>query len=85
MRTGRPLLAVAALAIVSTGAAYTFGPGADQSTAATAAKKKTTETVETAACTADARYPKRQLRGVWIATVQVPFQAGGPDSPAALR
>ncbi|MET8007858.1 glycoside hydrolase family 10 protein [Nonomuraea glycinis] len=70
MRTGRPLLAVAALAIVSTSAAYAFGPGADQSTAATAAKKKTTETVETAACTADARYPKRQLRGVWIATVQ---------------
>ncbi|WP_336212756.1 glycoside hydrolase family 10 protein [Nonomuraea sp. LPB2021202275-12-8] len=70
MRTGRPLLAVAALAIVSTGAAYAFGPGADRSTAAATAKKKTTETVETAACTADARFPKRQLRGVWIATVQ---------------
>ncbi|MEU7003972.1 family 10 glycosylhydrolase [Nonomuraea sp. NPDC046570] len=66
MRTGRPMLAAAALALVTTGAAYALGPGgahaepAPQQAAATAAK----------ACPTDARYPKRQLRGVWIATVK---------------
>ncbi|MEU4574970.1 glycoside hydrolase family 10 protein [Nonomuraea sp. ATR24] len=71
MRTGRPLLAAAALAVVATGAAYTFGPGAvaDQGKAK-AQKKPAADTVVTAACTPDARHPKRQLRGVWIATVQ---------------
>ncbi|WP_188188139.1 glycoside hydrolase family 10 protein [Nonomuraea sp. SYSU D8015] len=68
MRTGRPLLAAAALAVVTTSAAYAFGPGAAESPAAS--KKKTTTAAPAAACTADARYPKRQLRGVWIATVK---------------
>jgi uncharacterized lipoprotein YddW (UPF0748 family) len=65
MRTGRPLLAAAALAVAATTAAYLFGPTAAESSAAKA-KKKTTAAAE---CTADARYPKRQLRGVWMATV----------------
>ncbi|MFC5824447.1 glycoside hydrolase family 10 protein [Nonomuraea insulae] len=68
MRTGRPLLAAAALAVVTTTAAYTFGPGADQSPATN--EKKTTMAAPAAACKADARYPKRELRGVWIATTQ---------------
>ncbi|MEV0231556.1 family 10 glycosylhydrolase [Nonomuraea sp. NPDC050786] len=69
MRTGRPLLAAAALAVVTTAAAYVFGPGAGESPAAS--KKKTATTTAAApvaACKADARYPKRQLRGLWIAT-----------------
>ncbi|MFI9595186.1 glycoside hydrolase family 10 protein [Nonomuraea sp. NPDC052265] len=59
---------------MTTSAAYVFGPGATESPAAT---KKTTTTAPatataeaTAACKPDARYPKRQLRGVWIATVK---------------
>jgi uncharacterized lipoprotein YddW (UPF0748 family) len=71
MRTGRPLLAAAALAVVTTGAAYMFGPGAGKSPAA--AQKKTTTAAAAApvaACKPDARHPKRQLRGVWIATVK---------------
>ncbi|MEV0627389.1 glycoside hydrolase family 10 protein [Nonomuraea wenchangensis] len=71
MRTGRPLLAAAALAVATTTAAYLFGPGAGESPAAS--KKKTTTataaaTSAAAACKADPRYPKRQLRGLWIAT-----------------
>ncbi|MEW9554286.1 glycoside hydrolase family 10 protein [Nonomuraea sp. NPDC050783] len=73
MRTGRPLLAAAALAVATTTAAYLFGPGAGESPAAS--KKKTTNATAAtsaaagaAACEPDARYPKRQLRGVWIAT-----------------
>ncbi|WP_219467222.1 glycoside hydrolase family 10 protein, partial [Nonomuraea rhizosphaerae] len=60
-----------------TAPAYVFGPGAENTPAATAsttAEKKTTTGKKTTsaknACTADARYPKRQLRGVWIATVR---------------
>jgi uncharacterized lipoprotein YddW (UPF0748 family) len=69
MRTGRPLLAAAALAVVTIGAAYVFGPGAGESPAASR-KTTTTATTTSAACKPDARYPKRQLRGVWIATVK---------------
>ncbi|MEV0148986.1 MULTISPECIES: family 10 glycosylhydrolase [unclassified Nonomuraea] len=69
MRTGRPLLAAAALAVLTTGAAFLFGPGPGEPPAAGSARKKTTGT-PVAACTADARYPKRQLRGLWIATVK---------------
>ncbi|MEV0385087.1 family 10 glycosylhydrolase [Nonomuraea sp. NPDC050643] len=68
MRTGRPLLAAAALAVVTTTAAYVFGPGAGESPAAS--KKTTAIAAPSAACKADARYPKRELRGVWIATTQ---------------
>ncbi|WP_043622021.1 glycoside hydrolase family 10 protein [Nonomuraea candida] len=73
MRTGRPLLAAAALAVATTTAAYVFGPGAGESPAAS--KKKTTvatpaATPAAAPCQADARHPKRELRGVWIATTQ---------------
>ncbi|MEV1244722.1 glycoside hydrolase family 10 protein [Nonomuraea sp. NPDC050022] len=74
MRTGRPLIAAAALATVTVGAAYLFGPAAKQTPAVTAsttaAKKTAAETRDGAACTADVRYPKRQLRGIWIATVK---------------
>ncbi|MFI6323097.1 glycoside hydrolase family 10 protein [Nonomuraea sp. NPDC050556] len=65
MRTGRPLLAATAIALVTAGAAYVLGPGAEAKPTppASLSKKKAT-------CTADARFPKRQLRGVWIATVK---------------
>ncbi|GAA3096023.1 MULTISPECIES: glycoside hydrolase family 10 protein [Nonomuraea] len=67
MRTGRPLLAAAALAIATTGAAYAFGPDAKPGNAASS-KKTATAAAPAAACKPDARYPKRELRGVWIAT-----------------
>ncbi|MER6949887.1 family 10 glycosylhydrolase [Nonomuraea sp. NPDC000554] len=70
MRTGRAFLAAAALAVLTTGAAYVFGPTQVEGTAAAAKPKKETAADPEASCTADARYPKRQLRGVWIATVQ---------------
>ncbi|MEV4170346.1 family 10 glycosylhydrolase [Nonomuraea sp. NPDC049709] len=53
---------------MTTTAAYVFGPGAGESPAAS--EKKTTVAAPPAACKADARYPKRELRGVWIATTQ---------------
>ncbi|SEG90799.1 Uncharacterized lipoprotein YddW, UPF0748 family [Nonomuraea solani] len=68
MRTGRPLLAAATLAVVTMTAAYVFGPGAGESPAAS--EKKTAIAAPSAACKADARYPKRELRGIWIATTQ---------------
>ncbi|NUP79562.1 MAG: family 10 glycosylhydrolase [Nonomuraea sp.] len=70
MRTGRPLLAAAALAVVTTAAAYVFGPGATESPAATKKTTTTADAAAAAACKPDARHPKRQLRGVWIATVK---------------
>ncbi|MEV8638382.1 family 10 glycosylhydrolase [Streptosporangium sp. NPDC051023] len=87
MRTGRPLLAAAALAVVTTGAAYTFGPDAPPAKPAkhvkvvkpaTSAKpvaaKQASGTLAadsvTASCPTDAKYPKREMRGVWIATVK---------------
>lgn len=78
MRTGRPLLVAAALAVVTTGAAYAFGPDAQvtkptalkRAPGATTTTSETTAASQTASCTTDARYPKRQLRGVWIATVK---------------
>ncbi|MEV0621097.1 family 10 glycosylhydrolase [Nonomuraea sp. NPDC050404] len=69
MRTGRPLLAAAALAVATTTVAYLFGPAAAESPAASG-KKKAAATPAAAPCKADARYPKRELRGVWIATTQ---------------
>ncbi|GGK91380.1 glycosyl hydrolase [Planomonospora parontospora subsp. parontospora] len=75
MRSGRPLLAAAALSAVTLGAAYTFGPqdgAAEQRKAAAApgaASELATATTAAAQCRTDARYPKRQLRGIWIATV----------------
>ncbi|MFI6512788.1 glycoside hydrolase family 10 protein [Streptosporangium sp. NPDC050855] len=91
MRNGRPLLAATALAVLTTGAAYTFGPDAPPGKAETAGRAPartgadgTADTKETtgatdgatttasasARCDVDPRYPKRQLRGVWIATVK---------------
>ncbi|WP_068924244.1 glycoside hydrolase family 10 protein [Planobispora rosea] len=71
MRTGRPLLAAAALAVLTAGTAYVFGP--DAGTAAPSAGGTVPEAPEAVAaassCPVDARFPKRQLRGVWIATV----------------
>ncbi|MFC4009501.1 glycoside hydrolase family 10 protein [Nonomuraea purpurea] len=70
MRTaGRPLLAAAALAVATMATAYVFGPGAGESPAASK-KKPSIAAPAAAACKADARYPKRELRGVWIATTQ---------------
>ncbi|WP_157253291.1 glycoside hydrolase family 10 protein [Nonomuraea typhae] len=69
MRTGRPLFAAVTIAVVTTGAAYALGPA----TSGTTTPKKTTgkaASAATAVCAPDARYPKRQLRGVWIATVR---------------
>ncbi|MEV4581188.1 family 10 glycosylhydrolase [Nonomuraea jabiensis] len=89
MRTGRPLLAAAALAVVTTSAAYVFGPGAGESPAATKKKAAVAAAPDApaAACKADARYPKRELRGVWIATTQNidwPSKAGlSPDRQRA--
>ncbi|GLX01930.1 family 10 glycosylhydrolase [Microtetraspora sp. NBRC 16547] len=59
-----PLLASLVVAAASASAAYAFGPQP---------APKTPTTVRTAAaaetCTASGSFPKRQLRGVWIATV----------------
>ncbi|MFF4989841.1 glycoside hydrolase family 10 protein [Streptosporangium saharense] len=89
MRTGRPLLAATALAVVTTGAAYTFGPDAPPAKPAKHAKVSKTKAADpatqagtksasgtlaadsvTAACPTDAKYPKREMRGIWIATVK---------------
>ncbi|MEV4103760.1 family 10 glycosylhydrolase [Nonomuraea sp. NPDC049649] len=88
MRTGRPLLAATALAAVAVAAAYTFGPGAEAGQRKQGqAKKKTTESeAVTAACTPDPRHPKRQLRGVWIATVNnIDWPSRSGLSPARQR
>ncbi|MGW4800841.1 glycoside hydrolase family 10 protein, partial [Nonomuraea sp. NPDC004297] len=70
MRTGRPLAVAAAVAVATTAAAYTFGPAGSPA----ASEKKTTvagpATTGAAPCKPDPRYPKRELRGVWIATTQ---------------
>ncbi|GAA2852601.1 family 10 glycosylhydrolase [Streptosporangium fragile] len=76
MRNARPLLAAAALAVLTTGAAYTFGP--DAKPARPKATDRVASPADTAAaadpasaqCTTSAKFPKRQLRGVWIATVK---------------
>ncbi|TDD26159.1 glycoside hydrolase family 10 protein [Nonomuraea diastatica] len=84
MRTGRPLLAAAALAVATTAAAYVFGPGAGESPAAS--QKKTAMAAPAAACKADARFPKRELRGVWIATTQnIDWPSKTGLSPAKQR
>ncbi|GAA4065844.1 glycoside hydrolase family 10 protein [Nonomuraea soli] len=68
MRTARPLLAAAALAIVASGAAYAFGPRADADPATGTPSRAALQPVGT--CAPNPKYPKRQLRGVWIATVK---------------
>ncbi|MDH2427370.1 family 10 glycosylhydrolase [Sphaerisporangium sp. TRM90804] len=80
MRNGhRPLLAAATVAVATAGVAYVFGPGpAPADTAAGRAADRTADQASegarsaagAAACEVDAAYPKRQLRGVWIATVR---------------
>ncbi len=98
MRYGRPLLAAAALAVLTTGAAYTFGPDAAparpkaaKSSAVSAETVDSTTGATTAAsastrCEVDARYPKRQLRGVWIATVKnIDWPSRTGLSPARQR
>ncbi|MFC4533428.1 glycoside hydrolase family 10 protein [Sphaerisporangium dianthi] len=104
MRNGhRPLLAATTMAVVTTGVAYLFGPGAapadSEAGRAAAAAGPATGQAKTAtgqgkaatgegrpaaahpaaaksgraagaeACEVSPKYPKRQLRGVWIATV----------------
>ncbi|WP_084957990.1 glycoside hydrolase family 10 protein [Thermoactinospora rubra] len=68
MRTARPLLAAAALAAVATGVAYAYGPRADARPDATANASPAAQTAKD--CAPDPKAPKRQLRGVWIATVK---------------
>ncbi|MEV7804295.1 family 10 glycosylhydrolase [Microbispora sp. NPDC088329] len=72
----RPLIATTVIAAVAAGAAYTFGPDAQAEkvgrTAAPKAERQQVraETVTAAEkCVTSVEYPKRQLRGVWIATV----------------
>ncbi|MBB2744286.1 UNVERIFIED_ORG: uncharacterized lipoprotein YddW (UPF0748 family) [Microbispora rosea subsp. rosea] len=77
----RPLIATTVIAAVAVGAAYTFGPGAQaekvgaEKAGRSAVPKATRQHVDaetlTAAdtCATSVKYPKRQLRGVWIATV----------------
>ncbi|MFE3451047.1 glycoside hydrolase family 10 protein [Nonomuraea sp. NPDC059194] len=84
MRTGRPLLAAAAVAIAATTAAYTFGGPGAQAAAPTTKAKPAAKPAEK--CVADARYPKRQLRGVWIATVKnIDWPSATGLSPAKQR
>ncbi|MFG1710102.1 glycoside hydrolase family 10 protein [Nonomuraea sp. M3C6] len=68
---------------MATGAAYFFGPGERPA----ASENTTTAAAPTAACKADGRYPKRELRGVWIATtmnIDWPSKAGlKPDRQRA--
>ncbi|GAA3508651.1 family 10 glycosylhydrolase [Streptosporangium album] len=71
------MLAAAALAVATTGAAYAFGPdapaakpSAPKHAAPEHTQEAATTTSGTASCKVDAEYPKRQLRGVWIATVK---------------
>ncbi len=87
MRTGRPLLAAAALAVLTTGAAYTFGPDAPPAkpakhvkpaksvksakpSVAEQASGTTAADSATESCQTSAKYPKREMRGVWLATVE---------------
>jgi uncharacterized lipoprotein YddW (UPF0748 family) len=59
----RPLIAAVTLAALTAGTAYTFGPTTRPKGA------KTASTATTASCRTSAHPAKRQLRGVWIATV----------------
>ncbi|GII95357.1 glycoside hydrolase family 10 protein [Sinosporangium siamense] len=90
MRTGRPLIVVAALSIATTGAAYAFGPSGKPkskpkpkpaSVSMPFAAAGAGMTSATTSCDPDPRRPKRELRGVWIATVKNidwPSRAGLP-------
>ncbi len=81
-RLGRPLIATTAVALLAGGAAYTFGPDAraEQGARGSAAAAKTAgkaggkaapeRSSAAGSCPTSARFPKRQLRGVWIATVR---------------
>ncbi|SDL67621.1 glycoside hydrolase family 10 protein [Nonomuraea jiangxiensis] len=85
MRTGRPLLAATSFAVVAMAAAYVFGPGAGQSPAESR-KKQAAAAPAAAPCQADARYPKRELRGVWIATTtNIDWPSKSGLSPARQR
>ncbi|MEW9531282.1 glycoside hydrolase family 10 protein [Microbispora sp. NPDC049125] len=84
-QVSRPLIATVLVALVAAVTAYTFGPGAraeqvrktrpgtaeaGMTAAGTAAGGASRESLTAAAsCATSARFPKRQLRGVWIATV----------------
>ncbi|MBB6473397.1 glycoside hydrolase family 10 protein [Sphaerisporangium rubeum] len=71
MRNGlRPLLAAAGLAVATTGVAYTFGhrPAPADGESVPAARQAATAAAR-GACQVSDMPAKRQLRGVWIATV----------------
>ncbi len=77
----RPLIATVAVAAVAAGTAYTFGPAAQAKGARTV-----TTTAATSSCTPSARAAKRQLRGVWIATVHnIDWPSGTGLTPARQR
>ncbi|MFC0863935.1 glycoside hydrolase family 10 protein [Sphaerimonospora cavernae] len=70
----RPLIATTAVALLTGGAAYTFGPVAGAAAGKGAGKgvgKAAPERLSAAqSCATSVRFPKRRLRGVWIATVR---------------
>ena len=72
----RPLIATVAVAAVAAGTAYAFG---------TAARTVTT-TAATSSCAPSTGPVKRQLRGVWIATVHnIDWPSGTGLTPARQR
>lgn len=67
----RPLLVATVVAVATTGAAYLFGPDAQaDKKSRTPAAARAADATTSPKCPADAEFPKRQLRGVWIATVR---------------
>jgi uncharacterized lipoprotein YddW (UPF0748 family) len=74
-QVSRPLIATTLIAAVTAGAAYTFGPGARADRSGKAAETTGTraeasgQLTAAASCSTSVRFPKRQLRGIWIATV----------------
>ncbi|MBX6383639.1 MAG: family 10 glycosylhydrolase [Microbispora sp.] len=93
----RPLIATTVIAAVAIGAAHTFGPDARAEKVATgkagrtAAPKAVPQHVRAETLTADTtcatsvKYPKRQLRGVWIATVHNLDWPSKPGLPVARQ
>ncbi|TQM75199.1 uncharacterized lipoprotein YddW (UPF0748 family) [Thermopolyspora flexuosa] len=73
----RPLLVATVIAVATTGAAYVFGPKAQaeqekggKKPATAVATSRVASAESSPNCPADAAFPKRELRGVWIATVR---------------
>jgi len=89
-QTARPLLISTAIAVLATGAAYAFGPqaSADRSAASAQRQAAAEVTVPTSAasCRVDARFPKREMRGVWIAAIHnLDWPSRGARTPERQR